>query len=97
MTQKNLDISRYLDYSRNVKRKVGTVIEDSLYRRLRVHAARQGRAVSDLLEESINAYLSIHEGSVEERLQAFDRFTHPPFVLPRGELAAVLEEDPLDQ
>jgi hypothetical protein len=80
-----------------MKRKIGTVIDDSLYRRLRVHAAGQGRNVSDLIEESISAYLSLHEGSVGERMEAFEQFTNPRFVLPRKQLAIVLAEDTLDQ
>jgi len=80
-----------------MKRKIGTVIDDSLYRRLRVHAASQGRNVSDLIEESISAYLSLHEGSVDERMEAFEQFTTPRFVLPRKQLAIVLAEDTLDQ
>jgi plasmid stability protein len=80
-----------------MRKKIGTIIEDSLYRRLRVNAASEGRNVSDLIEESISAYLSVHEGSADERLSAFRRFTSPRFVLPRAQLDMVLEEDPLDQ
>lgn len=80
-----------------MRKKIRTIIEDSLYRRHRVHAASEGRNVSDLIEDSIGAYLSVHEGSADDRLSAFRRFTSPCFVLPRAQLDIVLEENPLDQ
>jgi plasmid stability protein len=80
-----------------VKKKIGTAIEDTIFRRLRVHAAQNGRSVSDVIEESISSYLALHEGSADQRMAAFERFTSRPFRLSPEELALVLEEDSLDQ
>lgn len=90
----------FLDFWFNlegVKKKIGTVIDDALFRRLRVHAARRGRRVSEVIEESITGYLAVHEGSAEERLAAFDRYTSRPFSLSRDQLDMIMEEEPLDQ
>jgi plasmid stability protein len=80
-----------------MKKKIGTMIDDAVYRRLRVHAAKEARNVSDLIEESIAAYLAVHEGSADDRLAAFERFTSRPLVLSRSQLDMILEEDVLDQ
>jgi plasmid stability protein len=80
-----------------MKKKIGTVIEETIFRRLRVHAAQRGRSVSDVIEESISSYLALHEGSAEERMTAFERFTSRPFGLSREQLDVILEEDSLDQ
>ena len=61
-----------------MKKKIGTVIDETVFRRLRVHAARQGRAVSDVIQESISSYLALHEGSMDERIRAFETFVSKP-------------------
>ena len=80
-----------------MKKKIGTVIDEAIFRRLRVHAARQGRAVSDVIQESISSYLALHEGSMDERVKAFENFVSRPFALTSSQLDTVLEENPLDQ
>lgn len=40
-----------------MRKKIGTVVDDRLYRRAKVEAAKQGRAVSDLLGEALERYL----------------------------------------
>jgi hypothetical protein len=80
-----------------MKKKIGTVVDEAIFRRLRVHAARQGRAVSDVIQESISSYLAVHEGSMDERIRAFEKFISKPFALTSAQLDTVLEENPLDQ
>jgi len=80
-----------------VKKKIGTVIDEIIFRRLRVHAAQSGRNVSDIIEESISSYLELHEGSAQERMAAFERFTSRQFSLSWEQLDTILEEDSLDQ
>lgn len=80
-----------------MKTKIGTVIDETIFHRLRVHAARSGRNVSDIIEESISAYLALHAGSAGERLASFERFTARPFSLSREQFDAILAEDCLDQ
>ena len=40
-----------------MRRKVGTVLEEALFRRARLESARQGRAISDILAEALEGYL----------------------------------------
>ena len=80
-----------------VKKKIGTTIDTAVFRRLRIHAARKGRSVSDVIEESIASYLAVHEGSADDHMAAFERFTSRPFGLSRAQLELILEEDALEQ
>jgi hypothetical protein len=79
------------------RRKVGTLMDESLFRRLKMHAAERGRSVADVLEESVAGYLALHEGAVDERLAEFERFCSSPFPLTRAQLDTITEEDTLDQ
>jgi hypothetical protein len=40
-----------------MRRKVSTIMEDGLFRRAKLEAARQGRPLSALLEEALTRYL----------------------------------------
>ena len=80
-----------------MKKKIGTAIDETVFRRLRVHAAQRGRSVSDVIEESISSCLALHEGSIDERMAAFERFTSRPYGLSPEQLDVILEEDSLDQ
>lgn len=76
--------------------KVGTTIDQRLFRRLKVHAAAQGTSISTVIEESLEAYLSLNDSSADERMAAFERVTADPFGLSDEQLQQVLEEDSLD-
>ena len=80
-----------------MRKKIGTVIDEAVFRRLRVHAAQKGRSVADVIEESISAYLATHEGSADEQVAAYERFVSRPFAVSAAQLQAILEEDSLDQ
>ena len=40
-----------------MRRKVGTVLDEALFRRARVESARQGRTISEVLAEALEGYL----------------------------------------
>ena len=40
-----------------MRRKVGTVLEEALYRRVLLESARQARAISEILAEALEDYL----------------------------------------
>lgn len=40
-----------------MRRKIGTVLDEALFRRARVESARQGRTISQILEEALSSYL----------------------------------------
>ena len=45
-----------------MRRKVSTIMEDSLFRRAKLEAARQGRTLSAILEDALNVYLTATTG-----------------------------------
>ncbi len=40
-----------------MRRKVGTVLDEALFRRARLESARQGRTISEILAEALEGYL----------------------------------------
>jgi len=40
-----------------MRRKVGTVLDEALFRRARLESARQGRTLSEILAEALEGYL----------------------------------------
>lgn len=71
-----------------MKRKVGTTIDEDLYRRVKETARRQGCSVNAVLTEALQAYL--HTRSSRASIVKETRGT---FKVPAGALRAVLEED----
>lgn len=71
-------------------------MDERLFRRLKVHAAAQGTSISMVIEDSVHAYLSLRESSIEERMAAFERVTSDPFRLSDGQFREILEENGLE-
>ncbi len=46
-----------------MRRKVSTIMEESLFRRAKLEAARQGKPLADVLEEALKAYLAPGAGT----------------------------------
>jgi hypothetical protein len=47
-----------------MKRKVSTVMDDALFRRVKLEAVRQRRPLAALLDEALNSYLSSATGKL---------------------------------
>ena len=47
-----------------MRRKVGTVLDEALFRRARLESARQGRAISEILAEALEGYLEQARGGM---------------------------------
>jgi len=41
-----------------MRRKVSTLLEDNLYRRIKVESSRQGKQISDIIGEALESYLN---------------------------------------
>ncbi len=41
-----------------MRRKVSTLLEENLYRRVKVHSSRQGKQISEIVGEALELYLS---------------------------------------
>jgi hypothetical protein len=73
-----------------VRRKVGTVLEEALFRRARLESARQGRGISDILAEALEDYLQ-RKGRHETSGVVAD--TWSVLSLDRGQVKRILGEE----
>ena len=68
-----------------MKRKVSTIMEESLFRRAKLEAARQGRTLSAILEDALRRYFSREEPGAAPKFGLVDAswgaFTLPPDVV----------------
>jgi hypothetical protein len=56
------------------KRKIGTVLDEGLYRRTRLLAAAKGKQISQILSEALTQYLESHDTSIPRGSIAADTF-----------------------
>jgi len=73
-----------------MRRKVGTVLEEALFRRARLESARQGRGISDILAEALEDYLQ-RKGRHETSGVVAD--TWSVLSLDRGQVKRILGEE----
>lgn len=77
-----------------MKKKIGTIIDDSLLAGAKQRAALEKRALSGLIEDALAGYLDRSPGR-EEALRALAKFTSHGGLLPPEEIDEILEEDVL--
>jgi len=74
-----------------VKRKIGTTLDEDLYRRVKASAQRQGRDLNEVIAEALERFL----GSQTSRASVV-RDTQGTYKVSARALRAVLEEDLYD-
>jgi predicted transcriptional regulator len=80
-----------------MKRKIGTQLEDEVYQELKVAAAQQRRAISELIEVAISDYLKRKKRRPGHR-SGLERFLDSPaFKLTDDEFRQTIEADFYDQ
>jgi hypothetical protein len=79
-----------------MKKKIGTLIEESTMRFAKRKAAEEGRSLSDVIQDAIVEYLRKGMATPKERKMAFHLFCERPMKIPREQLRYVLEEDMWD-
>jgi plasmid stability protein len=80
-----------------MKLKVGTLIEEEVFRLAKRRAAEEGRSLSDMFQEALVQYLSAGTVSPKEREMAYQQFCERPLKLKPDQFRQVLEEDAWDQ
>ena len=77
-----------------MKRKIGTVMEVDVLIEAKERAAREGRALADLIQDAMTNYL--HEDVARgDALRASDKFCSHGSALDRHEIDELLQEDML--
>jgi hypothetical protein len=79
-----------------MKKKIGTLIEESTMRLAKRKAAEEGRSLSDVIQDALVEYLRKESGTPKERNMAFQLFCERPMKIPPEQLRYVLEEDMRD-
>ncbi len=76
-----------------MKQKIGMLIEKNTLRLAKQKAAKEGRPLSDLIQDVLEQYLSQGAASPKERKMAFRLFCERPMKVPREQLRYVLDQD----
>ena len=76
-----------------MRRKIGTLIEERLLTRAKGRAAREGKALNELLEAALEAYLT--RGPVQSSRHLVEA-GWGAFRVTRRQLAEALKHDPFD-
>ncbi len=77
-----------------MKKKIGTILEEELLLKAKEHAAREGKALADVIQEALDAWLQ-GSGSKADALRAAERFCSHGSTLGTGEIDELLREDQL--
>ena len=79
-----------------MKVKVGTQLEDEVLRDLKVRAARDKKAMSDIIQEAVVSYLNDNRETIDRR-DSLLRILENPVRLSDEEYRDVVESDYYDQ
>jgi hypothetical protein len=79
-----------------MKKKIGTLIEESTMRLAKRKAAEEGRSLSDVIQDALVQYLRKEAATPKERKMAFHLFCERPMKITPKQLRYVLEEDTWD-
>ena len=75
-----------------MKAKIGTVLEEDILKELKERAAKDGRAISDVIQDALMRYFYATPKEETIRLQTLERLCSRPFRLTPQELGEILEE-----
>ena len=79
-----------------MKKKIGTLIEESTMRLAKRKAAEEGRSLSDVIQDALVQYLRKEAATPKERKMAFHLFCERPMKISPKQLRYVVEEDTWD-
>jgi len=76
-----------------MKRKVGTLVEDDIFKLAKRRAAEEGRSLSDLIQDALVSYLDGRLPDPKEREKAYRIFCEQPIRINQKQLKEIMEED----
>lgn len=80
-----------------MKTKLGTVLEEDVFKELKEVAELEGRTISDIIQDALLRYFHSAPMETSIRLAALERLCSRPFNLSMDELKEIMEEDYYDQ
>ncbi len=75
-----------------MKRKIGTVVEETLLSEAKQRAAREGRALADVIQGALSAYLH-DKGDSADAMRACEKFCAHGSALERSDIDELLQAD----
>lgn len=75
------------------KEKIGTMLDRDILRKIKERSVKEGRTISDIIQEALIKYNDTSSTKSELRRSAVNRFCSKPFNLSTRELNALLSED----
>jgi len=76
-----------------MKRKVGTLLEEKVFRLAKRCALEEGRPLSDVIQESIVHYFNNRVSDPKKRERAYQIFCEQPMRIGKQQFKEILEED----
>jgi hypothetical protein len=75
------------------KEKVGTILDRKVMLKIKERSAREGRTISDIIQDALIKYNEIDLAKTELRRAAVNRFCSRPFNLDTSDINELLKED----
>ncbi len=82
----------YLTGVREMKKKIGTVIDEELFVRVKQLAAARGQTFSNVMEKALRMYLEREEDAERSQKRNLSRSTKGALKVSLSDLKAVMEE-----
>lgn len=79
------------------KKKVGTVLDEEIVKKIKARSAKEGRTISDIIQDALIKYNEAEFTKSEIRKSAVARFCSNPFNIKTNELNELLNGDYYEQ
>ncbi len=79
-----------------MKRKVGILLEEEVFKLAKHRALKEGRPLSDVIQESIVRYLSNRIPDAKRRKRAYQIFCEQPMHISKQQFKEILKENAWD-
>ena len=88
---KYLDIIFFSSHNHDMRKKVSTLVDEGLFRRVKLEAARQGKQISGIVGEALEQYLGGKGG--RHATSGFVTESWGALYLPQAEVHEIMEEE----
>lgn len=75
-----------------MKRTMNAAVEEKILRRAKLRAVREGRSLSDLVQDALVQYLGKETATPQERRMAYRLFCETPMQIPTEQLRYVFDD-----
>jgi len=83
--------------TKSKKRKVGTILDESVIRIIKERALREGKTMSDIIQEAVVEYAVKEDIGLKERREALKSFLSSPFKISDEQFRESLDADIYEQ